>query len=173
LVGSYFNLDRDTLEITAQGKITLEKGRYIHRFYTDDELMFQAVSAREDGLDADDFTLFMPWQSIYPKDRWDEEEFLTRLSHYTWQGRDAPLYHRFWYEGDTRDQPPVTLWEDLYFERDGAPVRHIHQSCMLYSRALEPDGIELLLAMAVKPEGGDLTHELMVGIPLNTAEFNA
>jgi hypothetical protein len=171
LVGSHFNLDRDTLEITAQGKIMLEEGRYVHRFYTDDELMFQALSTREDGLDADDFTLFMPWQSLYPSDAADEALFIKRLSNFTWQEEGGPAYHRFWYEGDTRDQPPVELWEAVYFEPDGLPVRHIHQSCMLYSRALEPDGVELLLALAMKPEQGDVTHELMIGLPISPGEF--
>ena len=31
----------------------------------------------------------------------------------------------------------------------------------------------LLLALAMQPEGGDLTHEIMVGLPLLPAEFNA
>jgi hypothetical protein len=30
-----------------------------------------------------------------------------------------------------------------------------------------------MLAIAMKPEGGDLTHEIMIGIPLLPAEFNA
>ena len=58
LTGAAFTLERDTLEITAQGLIRLDDGSHVHRFYTDDELMLQAVSQRADGSDADDFTLF-------------------------------------------------------------------------------------------------------------------
>ncbi|NBU28882.1 MAG: DUF2491 family protein, partial [Caulobacteraceae bacterium] len=31
-----FKMDRDTLEISAQGRISLDAGGYVHRFYTDD-----------------------------------------------------------------------------------------------------------------------------------------
>jgi hypothetical protein len=61
----------------------------------------------------------------------------------------------------------------VYEERTGPPLRRIHQRCMLYSRPLEPDGSELLLALAMQPEGGDLTHEIMIGLPLLPAEFTA
>lgn len=44
---------------------------------------------------------------------------------------------------------------------------------MLYAREVPPEGQELLLALAMQPEGGDLTHEIMVGLPLLPAEFNA
>ena len=61
----------------------------------------------------------------------------------------------------------------MYEERTGRPVRHIKQGCMLYARDVPPEGQELLLALAMQPEGGDLTHEIMVGLPLLPAEFNA
>ena len=168
-----FRLDRDTLEITAQGVIRLDDGSYVHRFYTDDELMLQAVSQAADGSDADDFTLFQPWASSYPAGRADREAFLRRLSKPTWQQDGLPPLHRFWYEGDDADQPPVQLWEAVYYERDAAPVRHIRQTCMLYARDLRPEGVELLLALAMEPEGGDYTHEIMVGLPLAPTEFSA
>ena len=41
------------------------------------------------------------------------------------------------------------------------------------ARDLPGDGRELLLAIEMEPEGGDLTHEIMVGIPLNVGEFEA
>jgi len=168
-----FQLGRDTLEITAQGVIRLDDGSHVHRFYTDDELMLQAVSQREDGADADDFTLFRPWASSYPASRGDREAFLRRLSRATWDEDGLPPLRRYWYEGDESDQPPVQLWEAVYYERDAAPVRHIRQTCMLYARELRPEGIELLLALAMEPEGGDYTHEIMVGLPLSPTEFTA
>ena len=168
-----FQLDRDTLEITAQGMIRLDDGSHVHRFYTDDELMLQAVSQRADGSDADDFTLFRPWSSTYPASRADREAFLRRLSRPAWDEEGLPPLHRYWYEGDESDQPPVQLWEAVYYERAAAPVRHIRQTCMLYARELRPQGVELLLALAMEPEGGDYTHEIMVGLPLSPAEFTA
>jgi len=168
-----FQLDRDTLEITAQGVIKLDDGSHVHRFYTDDELMLQAVSQQADGTDADDFTLFRPWSSLYPSDRAEKEAFLRRLALPTWNEDGLSPYRRFWYEGDEGEQPPVRLWEAVYYERDAEPVRHIRQTCMLYARDLRPAGVELLLALAMEPEGGDYTHEIMVGLPLGLAEFSA
>ncbi|MDJ0278780.1 DUF2491 family protein [Sphingomonas sp. 2R-10] len=173
LSGAAFTLDRDTLEITAQGLIRLDDGSHVHRFYTDDELMLQAVSQSADGSDADDFTLFRPWSSTYPVDRSDTAAFRDRLSRPTWDEAGLARFDRFWYPGDDRTQPPVELWESVYEERTGRPVRHIKQACMLYAREVPPEGQELLLALAMQPEGGDLTHEIMVGLPLLPAEFSA
>ncbi len=173
LEGTGFTLDRDTLEITAQGRVRLDDGSHVHRFYTDDELMLQAVSQQADGSDADDFTLFKPWSSTYPTSQADRQGFLHRLSLPLWQEGGMPTFRRFWYEGDDRPQPPVQLWEEVFYDRAGPPVRHIRQQCMLYARDLPPAGTELLLALAMEPEGGDLTHELMVGIPIVPNEFNA
>ena len=69
-----FALDTDTLEITAQGLVELREGGFVHRFYTDDNIMFQAVSDDRDGQRVTDITLFIPWDSAYPGGRADEEE---------------------------------------------------------------------------------------------------
>lgn len=168
-----FTLDTDTLEITAQGRIKLDDGSFVHRFYTDDDLMLQAVSQAADGHDADDFTLFKPWTSTYPTSRADTEQFTARMRSAEWREPGLTGFTRYWYEGDDGDQPPVSLWEAVYYERGGEPVSHIEQTCMLYARAAEPDGTELLLVLAMKPEGGDRTHEVMIGLPLSPTEFAA
>ena len=173
LEGSAFAIDRDTLDITAQGRIRLDDGSHVHRFYTNDDVMLQAVSELADGSDADDFTLFHPWSSRYPSDALDRNAFLLRLRKPWWEEEGLPRFERFWYPGDESDQEPVGLWEDVHEERTGPPLRRIFQSCMLYSRPLAPDGSELLLALEMKPEGGDLTHEIMIGLPLSPAEFTA
>nr|WP_295373376.1 DUF2491 family protein [uncultured Sphingosinicella sp.] len=173
LEGTRFHLDRDTLEITAQGLIKLDEGGYVHRFYTDDELMLQAVSQTPDGSDADDFTLFQPWSSSYPTVRADTELFVHRLSQPVWDEPEIGRYDRFWYEGDDRPQPPIQLWEAIYHERTGAPVRHVRQNCMLFAREVAPEGQELLLALAMQPEDGDLTHEIMIGLAVSPGEFTA
>ena len=173
LEGSAFDLGRDTLDITAQGRIRLDDGSHVHRFYTNDDVMLQAVSELADGSDADDFTLFHPWSSHYPSDELDRNAFVRRLYKPVWTEGDLPPFERFWYPGDTSDQEPVGLWEEIYEERTGPPVRRIYQRCMLYSRPLEPEGSELLLALAMQPEGGDLTNEIMIGLPLLPAEFTA
>lgn len=172
LQGAAFTLDRGTLEIVAQGMITLDEGGgYIHRFYTEDDIMLQAVSASTDGHDADDFTLFIPWSSSYPRPA-DVAAFERRLQQSRWEEPETGIFQRFWYPGDDAPQPPVRLWEAIYEERTGAPARHIEQSCMLYMRSLGED-TELLLALAMKPERGELTHEIMIGVPLAPGEISA
>jgi hypothetical protein len=173
LDGLNFALGRDTLDITAQGRIRLDDGSYVHRFYTNDEVLLQAVSTLPDGSDADDFTIFHPWSSSYPSDELDKGAFIRRLFKASWTEEGLPPFERFWYPGDPSDQEPVGLWEEIFEERTGPPLRRIYQRCMLYSRAVPPDGAELLLALAMQPEGGDLTHEIMIGLPLLPAEFNA
>lgn len=170
---SSFALGRDTLDITAQGRITLDDGSYVHRFYTNDDVMLQAVSEVADGSDADDFTIFHPHSSRYPANRQEQAAFLARLRRAEWNEDGLPPFDRFWYPGDLSDQEPVALWEDVYEDRTGDPVSSIRQTCMLYSRIVEPEGAELLLALAMQPEGGDLTHEIMIGLPLLPAEFTA
>ncbi len=172
LPDAQFSLDRDTLEITAQGLIRLDDGSHVHRFYTDDEIMLQAVGQQFDGSDADDFTLFQPWTSTYPTGVADRQDFVERLSQPTWNEGGLGRFERFWYEGDERAQPPVQLWESVWYERAAPPVRHIRQTCMLYART-RGEGQELLLALAMEPEGGDYTHELMLGVPLAPGEFSA
>lgn len=172
LQGAAFTLDRDTLEIVAQGLITLDDGGgHVHRFYTQDDIMLQAVSASADGHDADDFTLFIPWDSAYPRPA-ETTAFKRRLEQSRWDQPDVGSFQRFWYPGDDGPQPPVRLWEAIHEERSGQPVRHIEQYCMLYSRELGEDS-ELLLALAMKPERGELTHEVMIGVPLAPGEISA
>jgi hypothetical protein len=49
----------------------------------------------------------------------------------------------------------VTFWEDVHDDRDGVPDRRIFQTCMLFSRDLPGDGLELLLAIQQENENED------------------
>lgn len=170
-----FTLDRDALEITAQGVITLEGGQYVHRFYTDDHVMLQAMSDDAEGQAAYDFTLFIPWSSAYPAAERDRRLWSDRLSEPVFDGaaEDLPAYPRLWFAESDARQPPVTLWETIYDDRTATtPYARIFQTCMLYARDLA-GGRELMLALEMQPEGGEITHEIMVGIPLEMAEFRA
>ena len=168
-----FRLDTDTLGIVAQGRINLGDDGYVHRFYTQDGMMLQMVSPDAMGLEAEDFTLFGPWSSAYPPDSSAKRAWADRLRARTFGGADLPEYRRFWFNDVDERQEPVSFWETVYDDRSGQNFRKIYQTCMLFSRDLPGDGRELLLAIEMEPEGGDLTHEVMVGIPLNTGEFEA
>ena len=168
-----FQLQTDTLSIVAQGRIDLGADGWVHRFYTEDDLMLQMVSPDAEGQGADDVTLFMPWASAFPPDAAAKRRWADRLRARSFGGEGLPDYKRFWF-GDTDErQDPVSFWENVYDDRAGSVARRIYQTCMLFARDLPGEGRELLLAIEMEPEGGDLTHEIMVGIPLNLGEFEA
>lgn len=168
-----FRLDVDTLEITAQGLIDLGADGFVHRFYTDDHLMLQMVSPDPQGRQADDFTVFTPWASAYPPDARARRVWADRLRASTFTDDGLPDYRRYWFGDADARQDPVSFWEEVYDDRSGRHTRRIFQTCMLFARDLPGEGRELLLAIEMEPEGGDLTHEIMVGIPLNVGEFEA
>jgi hypothetical protein len=170
---SKFPLDRDTLIITAQGMIDLDDGGFVHRFYTDDHMMFQAVSDDRAGEQVNDLTLFAPWDSQYPGDRADRDLWKARLRARTFQPDGLPEFRRFWFGEDAPTQEPVTFWEEVHDDRDGVPDRRIFQTCMLFARDLAGGGRELLLAIEMEPEGEAVSHELMIGVPLEMGEFRA
>ena len=172
---THFSLDRDALEITAQGVVALDGGQYVHRFYTDDHVMLQAMSDDAAGNAAYDFTLFTPWSSAYPPGERERRIWRDRLSEPVFHGaaEDLPDYPRFWFAESDARQPPVTLWESIYDDRAATePYAKIFQTCMLYARDLA-GGRELMIALEQQPEGGETTHEIMIGIPLEMAEFRA
>ena len=89
------------------------------------------------------------------------------------KAEELPDYPRFWFSESDIRQPPVSLWEDVFDDRAARePSSRIFQTCMLYARDLAA-GRELMIALEMEPEGGEVTHEIMVGIPLELAEFRA
>lgn len=175
-----FDLDRDALEITAQGTIALDSGQHVHRFYTDDHVMLQAMSDDATGAEAYDFSLFIPWTSAYPPGPRERRLWTDRLSEPVFDGaaEELPSYPRYWFAESDARQPPVTLWESIWDSRTATvPYGRIFQTCMLYARELS-GGRELMLALEMEPEkapgkSADISHEIMVGIPLEVGEFTA
>ncbi len=168
-----FPLDRDTLEITAQGLVDLKDGGFVHRFYTDDHVMFQAVSDDRAGQRLTDVTIFVPWDSAYPGGRADRDAWGKRLRARSFNAAGLPEYHRFWFGDEAESQEPVTFWEELHDDRDGVPDRKIFQTCMLFARDLPGEGRELLLAIEMETEDREVSFETMIGVPLEVGEFRA
>ena len=168
-----FALDTDVLEITAQGLVDLGADGFVHRFYTDEDLMFQVVSSDREGTRASDHTLFMPWISAWPANATSRRVWMDRMKAPIFTAEGLPTYQRFWFSPDDPLQDPVSFWENVFDERAGLSARRIYQSCMLFARELPDEGRELLLAIEMEPQGGDVTHEVMLGIPLDVAEFQA
>jgi hypothetical protein len=168
-----FSLDRDTLEITAQGLVDLKDGGFVHRFYTDDHVMFQAVSDDREGQRLTDVTVFVPWDSAYPGSRADRDAWAARLRARTFTAKGLADYPRLWFGDEAESQDPVTFWEDLHDDRDGIPDRRIFQTCMLFARDLPGEGRELLLGLEQEAEDHEVSFEIMLGIPLEAREFKA
>jgi hypothetical protein len=173
-----FTLDTDTLEITAQGLVELREGGFVHRFYTDEDVMFQATSDDRDGQRVTGITVFIPWASAYPGSPADSEAWAKRLRARTFTGPGLPEYRRDWFGDEAESQDPVTFWEDVHDDRDGVPDRRIFQTCMLFSRDLPGEGLELLLAIQQENENEDtrqreVSFEIMIGVALGVGEFRA
>lgn len=168
-----FPFDADTLQIVAQGLVDLDDGGFIHRFYTDDDILFQAVSNDREGLDVTDVTLFAPWQSRYPSSAGERPGWRRRLTARTFTDEGLPDYRRVWFGDEAERQEPVTFWEDLHDDRDGIVDRRIYQTCMLFGRDLDGGGRELLLAIDQENEAGEVSFETMLGVALELGEFRA
>lgn len=168
---SFFGLDRADLAITGQGYLKLDEMTHVHRFYTDEEIVLQAVTGSAEGGMPDDVTVFHGlWsQTPYPHER---QHFLQSMRRATFE-HEGVSWDRFWYPGYENEQEPVLLWEAVWESPSGPPLRHVAQTCMLYSRELEAGGQEMLLALEVAPEGGQVSQELMVGIALTAQEYFA
>lgn len=168
-----FRIDTDVLQITAQGHVDLGADGHVHRFYTDDDVMLQIASPDYEGRLAEDFTLFTPWASAWPPDESAKRRWADRLRAPVFGGEGLPDYRRYWFGDSDARQEPVTFWEDVYDDRRMSAARRIWQTSMLFARDLPGEGRELLLALEMETEGGDLTHEIMVGVPLEIGEFEA
>jgi hypothetical protein len=154
--------------------IDLNEGGFVHRFYTDDDIMFQAVSNDRDGQDVTDVTLFAPWDSSYPSSAAERPAWKSRLKARTFTAEGLPEYSRAWFGPEASEQDPVTFWEELHDDRDGIVDRRIFQTCMLFSRDLPgDDGRELLLAIDMENEAGEVSFEIMLGVALELGEFRA
>jgi hypothetical protein len=168
-----FPFDSDTLQIVAQGMVALDAGGFIHRFYTDDDVMFQVVSNDRAGQEVTDVTLFAPWQSSYPSMPTERPAWRARISARSFTDPGLPDYRRVWFGDEAESQEPVTFWEDVHDDRDGIVDRRIYQTCMLFARDVEGDGRELLLAIDQENEAGEVSFEIMLGVPLELGEFRA
>lgn len=168
-----FPFDSDTLQIVAQGIVALDGGGFIHRFYTDDDVMFQAVSDDRAATALTDVTLFAPWRSIYPSTPGERPAWRERLMAPVFTDDGLPDYARAWFGAEAERQEPVTFWEDLHDDRDGIVDRRIFQTCMLFARDVEGDGRELLLAIDMETDAGEVSFEIMLGMALELGEFRA
>ena len=169
----HFPFDGDTMQIVAQGLVELGEGGFIHRFYTDDDVMFQAVANDRAGRELTDVTIFAPWRSSYPSRPFERSAWRERLTARSFTDEGLPEYRRAWFGDEAARQEPVTFWEELHDDRDGIVDRRIYQTSMLFARDVEGEGRELLLAIDQENEAGEVSFEIMLGMALELGEFRA
>ena len=173
---TYFCLDSGTLPITAQGIVDLSTDSdtsFVHRFYTDDDVLFQVMTNCEDGGDIQEISVFVPFDSAYPDSPQRLQIWEQRLKADHFSLDDGTVFERVWFDDNPGPTDLVKFWENVYDDRERTDCRRIYQSCMLFARELQQDLIreEFLLALIMEPENGDTTVELMIGIPLSKNDF--
>ena len=169
-----FEAVEDTRIIVAQGLLDLEEGAHVARYYFRDDTMLQLLL--QGGLaeqNIQEVTYFQPWDSRYPANRQDWEQ---------WFGRGGPIgnptyviddvsYDRIWFQDDGWSQP-VSFHERVYSDKTGLSYDDIQQHAMLYGRDVgDSDTGEYLLVAAEEPVGGEPTIELMVGIDIGPSQM--
>jgi hypothetical protein len=103
---TFFGLDQSELRITGQGYIQLDADNHVHRFYTDEEIMFQAVSRSADGSGADDITIFHGLWSHEPHTDPGRRHFIERIRKPFFE-HEGVRWDRFWLQAYENDQDPV------------------------------------------------------------------
>jgi len=164
-----FELDQPVLPITAQGLIDLTSDAdhaWVHRFYTDEDVMLQIMSVDRAGETIREISLFVPLKSYFPSDDVAWRSWASRLSAETFTTDEGVRFERAWFDDQPGPAEPVCFWEEITDDRQMTETRRIYQRSMLFVRAIE-DSEEFLLAITQEPEQGDHTAELMIGIPLS------
>jgi len=129
--------------VAAVGTAELDADNRLTRYYDDDNRMLQVIAPPgKEAERAVDVSLYAPWDSVVPAGRADWEAWTgaSGLIGAASYNADGIEFARYWGEGDGR-APLVEFVETV---ADGTTTRRIHQSCMLYSRAVGA-GEEMLL----------------------------
>ncbi len=159
--------------VVAYGEARLDGETMLSRYYDEEDRLLQTLSATGRPGDAIlDVSLYSSWDSVVPAGRaeWDRWTGPSGLIGQPSYDADGIIFERYWGEGAGRAEL-VEFVEDV---DDGDRVRQIHQTCMLYSRALGAAqemlliNIERDIARAASREGGSV--EFLLGYGLSPAD---
>jgi len=160
--------------VAAYGEAQLGADAHLARYYGDDDTILQVMTpSGRPGEDLLDVSLYRPWDSVVPTSaaewsRWRGPQ--GRIGQPRFDA-DGTLFERFWGEGPGRADL-VEFVEDV----DGLDGRRsIHQSCMLYARALG-EGREMLLLnierdLGARASAEGASIEFLVGYGLLPADI--
>ncbi|MEL6621582.1 MAG: DUF2491 family protein [Pseudomonadota bacterium] len=162
-----------TIIVAAIGKARLDGDTELTRYYDNEDQILQVMAAPGGGLETiNDVSLYRPWDSVTPMTsaewaRWSGPD--GRIGQPTYDA-DGILFDRYWGDGAGR----VDLIEFTEDVNDGTATRAIHQSCMLYARAI--GDIDEMLLLNIEREVGAGTErqggsvEFMIGYGLSPAD---
>jgi hypothetical protein len=129
--------------IQAVGKIALDTGGSMFRFYTDDDAFLQVVT--DGGETENHITDVKLWYFYETKTVGSQGQWSELIKHgisKTQYELDGDMYFRVW-DAVGEESPPVAMTETTY-EQDG-DISTTDQFIMLYERELEDDNVEALL----------------------------
>jgi hypothetical protein len=129
--------------IQAVGKVVLDTGGTMFRFYTDDDAFLQVVT--DGGETENHITDVKLWYFYDTKTVGSQSQWTELINHGISQAEyslDGDQYQRVW-DAVGEQSPPVAMTERT-FEEDG-DTSTTDQFVMLYERALGDDNVEALL----------------------------
>lgn len=129
--------------IQAVGKVALDTGGTMFRFYTDDDAFLQVVT--DGGETENHITDVKLWYFYDTKTVGSQSQWTELINHGISQPEyslDGDTYERVW-DAVGEQSPPVAMTERT-FEEDG-DTSTTDQFIMLYERALGDDNVEALL----------------------------
>lgn len=176
LLGSQSRLDlpETSLIVAARGLIDLGDGSFVHRYYTEDNTMVQAVTngghAEENVVEV---TLYRPFNSFYPNegDRPAWSQWEAKLRSVRLALDDGTVYDRLWFAETPGPADLVTFSEAVRDAEDEDARRRVDQRVMLFQRRLDSGKPEFLLtSIETIPTGRSV--EFMIGMDLDRASLS-
>ncbi|SNB60676.1 Protein of unknown function [Arboricoccus pini] len=167
-------LPETSMIVAARGLVDLGDGSFVHRYYSEDNTMVQALT--NGGHAAEhiaEVTLYRPLQSYYPNesDRAAWSQWEAKLKSARLALEDGTSYERVWFAETRGPADPVVFSEAVRDSEDEPPARRVDQRAMLFSRVLASGKPEFLLA-AIETIPTGRSVELMVGMDLDRASLS-
>lgn len=158
--------------IKGYGKIEIDSITTYHRFYCDDEIVFQVTTTN--GQD-EELMVFCEQDEVYPQDDdevafWIGEDGIIGDTHF--QIPDGPEYMRVWVPRHEGRINPVEFTEYMTMNREEDVSMQINHTGMLYSRWVDvSETISEFLLVDMEDTGESLHVEISVGYILDNTEF--
>lgn len=163
-------IDTNSFDIVAQGKVELDEGTTIHRFYPEDDRHILQVLTKGPEQEATEFVLFYVHECYYPSRNSEFMEWRDKITKYEFN-YGGNTYQRLWFGNVETDQDPVSFTETVYDDRHGKSKREIYQQCMIYWRQVGNIDELLLVNLEEPVNNGDRCVSILVGKQISPNEL--